>query len=489
MTTKPKEPKLERTAFRTSRLLEFLSRKELTAQIGYPVREWPLVLVKELLDNSIDACEEAGLAPDVQVAVDPDGVVVTDNGPGIPPEVVSHACDFSVRVSSREAYVSPTRGAQGNALKGILAMPFVLDGSQGRVDITACGVRHEIAVRVDRVRQQPVIDHQQHPDGLVVKTGASVRVYWPNSPCSPAGNGDGHFLQNGENEEDGREETGDDEEDDLEETGTADDDSCSILSAAKARFLQIAEDFTFLNPHLTLTVNWHGQRFHVPASDPGWKKWGPRDPTCAHWYGPEHLERLVAAYVAHDRDLGKERTVRELVAEFRGLAGTAKQKAVLEATGLGRTNLSGLVVGDDLDKAAVGKLLAAMKANSRPVKPADLGLVGKAHLEACFRRLDCEPESFQYRKCLGEMGGIPSVWEVAFAWRPAAKQRRMVAGVNWSPGIVNPFRKMGRYGEALDSILEQQRTGRNEPVVMVLHLVCPRTQFADRGKSSVVIEG
>jgi hypothetical protein len=130
-----------------------------------------------------------------------------------------------------------------------------------------------------------------------------------------------------------------------------------------------------------------------------------------------------------------------------------------------------------------------MKANSRPVKPADLGLVGKAHLEACFRRLDCVLESFQYRKCLGEMGGIPSVWEVAFAWRPQAKQRRMVAGVNWSPGIVNPFRKMGRYGEALDSILEQQRTGRKQPVVMVLHLACPRTQFADRGKSSVVIAG
>ena len=36
-----------------------------------------------------------------------------------------------VRVSSREAYVSPTRGAQGNALKTIVAMPFVLDGERG----------------------------------------------------------------------------------------------------------------------------------------------------------------------------------------------------------------------------------------------------------------------------------------------------------------------------------------------------------------------
>ena len=40
--------------------------------------------------------------------------------------------DYTVRVSSREAYVSPTRGAQGNALKTIVAMPFVLDEEMGK---------------------------------------------------------------------------------------------------------------------------------------------------------------------------------------------------------------------------------------------------------------------------------------------------------------------------------------------------------------------
>ena len=45
--------------------------------------------------------------------------------------------------------------------------------------------------------------------------------------------------------------------------------------------------------------------------------------------------------------LGRDRTVRELVAEFRGLSGSAKQKAVLEATGLSRAPLSQLVNGDE----------------------------------------------------------------------------------------------------------------------------------------------
>jgi hypothetical protein len=66
-----------------------------------------------------------------------------------------------VRVSSREAYVAPDRGAQGNALKTLIAMPFVLDGERGRITIAAKGVRHEIVTAVDRVRQAPVIKYRE----------------------------------------------------------------------------------------------------------------------------------------------------------------------------------------------------------------------------------------------------------------------------------------------------------------------------------------
>src|SRR5262250_1099548 len=104
--------KLQRTAFRTSRLLDFCSRKELIAQTGHQPDAWPLVLLKELVDNALDACEDAGTAPEVVVTVDGDGIEVRDNGPGIPAKTVEGVLDFAVRVSTREAYVSPCRGAQ-----------------------------------------------------------------------------------------------------------------------------------------------------------------------------------------------------------------------------------------------------------------------------------------------------------------------------------------------------------------------------------------
>ena len=61
---------LQRTTFQTSRLLDFCSRKELIAQTGHQPEDWPLVVLKELVDNALDACEEAGIAPEIAVSVD-----------------------------------------------------------------------------------------------------------------------------------------------------------------------------------------------------------------------------------------------------------------------------------------------------------------------------------------------------------------------------------------------------------------------------------
>ena len=436
---------LDRTTFRTSRLLDFCSEKELIAQTGHRPEDWPLVVLKELVDNSLDACEEAGVPPVITVTVDTKGITVADNGPGIPADVIKDVLDFTIRVSSREAYVAPDRGAQGNALKTIVALPFVLDGERGHVTIQGTGGRHEITFAVDPIRQEPVITHAVEDN---IKTGSSVTVHWPDS-------------------------------------------ACTILSTAKGRFLQIADDFTWLNPHLALTVDWYGETTTTGVLDPDWRKWKPSDPTSPHWYSPANLERLIAGYIAHDEDHDRRRTVREFVSEFRGLTGSAKQKVVLETTGLGRAALAVFRNGSGLDGERIGTLLDAMRAVSKPVKPAQIGVIGKANLRNRFETAGCEMESFDYRKVTGETDGVPWVIETAFGWCPGREDeeapRRIVTGVNWSPGIINPFRQLGPYGESLDTVLSQQRATSGEPVVLILHMACPRVEYTDRGKSAVVV--
>ena len=122
-------------------------------------------------------------------------------------------------------------------------------------------------------------------------------------------------------------------------------------------------------------------------------KWRPSDFTCPHWHTPQHLERLIAAYLTHDLERGRERTVREFVAEFRGLSGSLKQKAVLAATGL-QNPAPAAGDGRTIDRSAVEGLLDAMVACTRPVKPEALGIIGKDHLQRRLEAAGCEMATF-----------------------------------------------------------------------------------------------
>ena len=186
--------RLERQTFQTSRLLDFCSRRELINQTGHAVDQWPLVILKELVDNAIDAAEEAGTVPVINVEVEDSTIIVADNGPGIPIETVRGILDFSTRTSSREAYVSPTRGAQGNALKTILAMAYALDNAApGETVIEAQGVAHKITFAVDPVRQVPKIAHTCASSPVTIGTRVTAR--WPRLACSKLADAERRFLQ------------------------------------------------------------------------------------------------------------------------------------------------------------------------------------------------------------------------------------------------------------------------------------------------------
>ena len=134
----------------------------------------------------------------------------------------------------------------------------------------------------------------------------------------------------------------------------------------------------------------------------------------------------------------------------------------------------------------------------QPVKPQDLGVIGEEHFRRRFEAANCDMETFDYGKDLDNSDGLPVVAEFAFACRggfdakvdpdDADRRRRLITGVNWSPGIVNPFRQLGPCGESLGSLLTAQRAGAYEPVIAVLHVAQPRVQYLDRGKSAVVTE-
>ena len=95
---------------------------------------------------------------------------------------------------------------------------------------------------------------------------------------------------------------------------------------------------------LSLTCDILDQVTEFPATDPGWQHW-PAGRSSPWWWTTEDLRVYLSALIARDRQRGEDRTVREVVATFEGLAGSAKQKRVLNQTGLARAKLSSFVSG------------------------------------------------------------------------------------------------------------------------------------------------
>jgi hypothetical protein len=116
---------LTRTVFQTSRVLEFFTDKELTMQIGFPRHQWPLALLKELIDNALDACEMSGHPPDITVTVTEDTVSVQDNGPALLPATLERTLDYLMRVSDKASYVSPTRRQLDEPQRAMVAARLV----------------------------------------------------------------------------------------------------------------------------------------------------------------------------------------------------------------------------------------------------------------------------------------------------------------------------------------------------------------------------
>jgi hypothetical protein len=452
------EQKLTRVAFRVSRLMEFCTKRELQNQTGHSVEDWPLVVLKELMDNSLDACEEAEIAPVISIAVKPGSIVIQDNGNGIKVDTVRSILDYTIRVSSREAYVSPTRGAQGNALKTILAMGYVLDREDAGSDADAVGVtiietrgvKHRIEFRVDHINNQPNITHTTTPSSINV--GSKITIKWPSK--------------------------------------------VEWLVWAEERFKELAESYVWFNPHLTLRGVWHGRQFiNVAATNPNWEKWRPRNPTSPHWYDQTRLQRYLGAHVARDRDLGRHRTVREFIAEFRGFSGTAVQRKVLEEVGCSHQSLVQFFGVDKVNRRGIAKLLASMKKHTKPVAPKHLGVIGAEHLRQRFLATGGSTETFNYQQRMGTTEeGIPYVIEFAFGLQQSGltqddgdTSRKFVTGANWSVAIGNPFRAFGSTGEGLESTLAKVRANAYQPVICALHLASAYVQYADRGKSSIIL--
>ncbi|OYT41917.1 MAG: DNA topoisomerase VI subunit B [Candidatus Aenigmarchaeota archaeon ex4484_224] len=124
-----------------------------------------LTVVKELVDNSLDACFEARILPDIKVQVKPLSktrfkVKVDDNGPGLPPKKIPIAFGKFL-VGSKFYRLRQSIGTQGIGAKGAILYAQLTTGKPAKIISYYKNEKHVFELMIDVLKNEPhILSHK-----------------------------------------------------------------------------------------------------------------------------------------------------------------------------------------------------------------------------------------------------------------------------------------------------------------------------------------
>ncbi len=130
-----------------------------------------LTTVKEAVDNALDACEEAGILPDLYIALEQlketrFRITVRDNGPGIVRKQIDNIFG-KLLYGSKFHRLKMSRGQQGIGISAAGMYGLMTTGKPVRI-ISKTGKRkpaHEVVLKIDTRKNRPVvISETEHPE-------------------------------------------------------------------------------------------------------------------------------------------------------------------------------------------------------------------------------------------------------------------------------------------------------------------------------------
>lgn len=344
----------ERRFHSDSRTRENFTEDGLTSLTGQPSHRWGRYVVKELVDNALEAAESVA-DPAVTVRLWTGGpptrrsvqaVEVEDNGPGIGAGTLERIADTDAFGGTKRHYALPTRGTQGNALMTIVGIQYLAAESSARsgpLRMRTRGTEYTLPVQESTLEGVPSV--QLREEGTTGVEGTAVRVEF--------GRKAGQW-------------------------------------ASADPIYRTLWGFGALNPHVRLVVETRDPdgegdpvrtTFEAGAESP--TRYTPKGNATsgrATWYAPQAFaERLKA-----DIRAAPSLPVGRFVSEFDGLSSRAKREAVLEEIPAPGSAPIEKVFGENgtFDSTAAEAVREAMQAETRPRSaaglPSTLGSVGEA---------------------------------------------------------------------------------------------------------------
>jgi hypothetical protein len=441
---------LDRFHFRESLETEYFDSKKLEAQTGQPAHKFGSVILKELIDNALDACESNNIDPAIHIGIattaDRMRICVSDNGKGISEELLNHILNFKTRTSDKAAYESPSRGAQGNALKTIVGIPFALGG--GKIIIESQGRHHEI---IATANPAGLIDINREAAVIESRVGTTIYVDLPYRRIDAFRWAHAFAIFNPHAT------VKISQFDDIEFTLTSEGEN-----SKSDDFYKTVQEITKITSD---DENSKSDDFYQKVAN--CLKIKPNAPTSAHWYDIPAFVKLV--FLQGDQH---DITIRDFVMQFDGLSSTGKAKKIT-------SQLPGKMLSDIYrDPVAIEKLRLAMQGESRPVQPKALGAIGKDNLLA---HIEVEGRHW-YKQVSGMINNVPYVFEILIA---ESERQAYYYGVNHSVTFGDYLRqcriKAGKlWGTGIEGVLDEILQGKH---VVVAHLIGIGHSFLDHGKS------
>lgn len=143
-----------------------------------------LTTVKEAVDNALDACEEAGIVPDIRVTITPVKkkdehfvVTIADNGPGILDEQIDLVF-AKLLYGSKFHRLRQSRGQQGIGISAAGMYGQMTTGAPTviRSRISKKHPVHEVQLRIDTTKNKPVRVHTRELEEWDREHGTEVSI-------------------------------------------------------------------------------------------------------------------------------------------------------------------------------------------------------------------------------------------------------------------------------------------------------------------------
>lgn len=463
-------------AFSFSREFDFVRLDGLRRATGRPPHEWDLYIVKELIDNALDADEtlwrdDPTQSPRLHIRMEYIKVperrsqqlfVQVSNRTAFPVEQMADI--FATQwYTSRKAFIKGlTRGALGNALKTLLGIPYALrnrlagDWSPDLkpLSILCDGTEYLPRYVVDSTAQTIKFDCETKDDKAIEGTVVSVGL--------------DHFEQE--------------------------------MPRTLAQIEPLAEQYHLCNPHAEFhwTVEIEGQECTIEyAADPNWvNKFRGIAPV--QWYSPTAFQDLLGALYrkqCDDRQAGKlpVKVVCRCFAGFDGEAASVSQSQLSTATIIEAFGKDGLTKTDIEDQAAA-QLYHVLYQHSPRFDSGKLGCIGPEHVRAVLSRaLPADSDIlYEIASDAGDDPNIPFVIEAAVA-RLKESKRQIWTAINFAPTYGDPF--LRRWLRApiqpdepvlgLRGLLDAYGLRDDTPVVLFLHLICPNVEHDEFSKTEI----